>query len=311
MKKIRLLLCVTLILFGCDPCKDIKCDHGVCINKSCECNAGWTGENCDVDMCVEVNCIHGTCEDGICQCDDNYQGVNCDLIINPCFEIDCGGHGSCAGGICTCQPGWSGSDCSISGTCDNVDCGSHGHCVKGTCECDSGWTGADCNTEGTGVYCSNTCNWAGDGECDDGGPGSDYNVCKCGTDCSDCGTRSESDCLETIGTGYLGVWTSMTTFPCNTAIIDVWVDADYLVDAPDGYITGYFNTTPSCGDEGVVTLELSEGDHIMYAQCDNGNTAWGPGTITINNGKCLLIELTDDKNLRKLLKTKSKNNTHK
>ena len=41
----------------------------------------------------------------------------------------------------------------------------------------------------SGVLCTDTCRYAGDGACDDGGPGASYSLCELGTDCGDCGPR--------------------------------------------------------------------------------------------------------------------------
>jgi hypothetical protein len=330
MKKISCFILFALVAYSCDPCKDVNCNQGKCVEGSCECNPGWTGVNCDVDLCANVNCNHGSCEEGMCQCDENYQGPYCDQIIDPCYEVDCGNHGSCSGGVCICDPGWDGSDCTMEDLCFNVDCSNHGDCVDGNCDCnanwsgancdvcandcgthgecgddglcdcDPGWTGSDCATEEPAGICSNTCTWADDGDCDDGGPGSDYSVCTCGTDCQDCGTRSESDC-ESGGNGTLGVWTSLSTFPCNTTLIDVYVDDAYV-----GAIDDYFNTTPACGDIGVVTVSLFAGSHTLYAECNSGTTYWGPGTITIYDGYCTLIELIEKKNFVTIVKERIK-----
>jgi len=238
-----------VIIYGCDPCRTVDCVNGTCKDGECECNAGWTGDDCSIDMCAGVNCIHGTCVNGICQCSGPWTGTYCDQCT-----LTCSGHG----------------DCTSSGTCD----------------CDNGWEGDSCQTPVNTTLCTNTCSDASDGWCDDGGPGSDYAICNCGTDCADCGSRTTSECSEEVD-GYLGVWTALTTFPCATAEIDVYVNDDYI-----GTIDSYFSTEPDCGDDGVVTVGLSEGTHTLYAECNEGTTYWGPGTIEIEDNTCTLIELT-------------------
>lgn len=49
------------------------------------------------DPCKEVNCNFGTCLEGTCLCDDGYEGVNCDQLERDKFvgswtgPLDCGG----------------------------------------------------------------------------------------------------------------------------------------------------------------------------------------------------------------------------
>jgi len=49
-----------------------------------------------IDPCAEVNCNNGECLDGTCLCDDGFEGVNCDKEEREKFygswtgDIDCG-----------------------------------------------------------------------------------------------------------------------------------------------------------------------------------------------------------------------------
>ena len=70
-------------------CGDSACLHGTCVNGSCECDAGYTGQFCEMPPrgpCETEGCSdHGTCVDGICQCDAGYFGEYCDdfVVIFP------------------------------------------------------------------------------------------------------------------------------------------------------------------------------------------------------------------------------------
>lgn len=265
MKKISILFLFFLVLYGCDPCKTVECNQGTCVDGDCNCNAGWTGDNCDVDMCASLACVHGTCTAGACVCEANYQGTLCDDIIDPCLDVDCSNHGDCVA-------------------------------ATGECDCDDGWSGDDCSEAAS--ICTNACGeggvWNNDGSCDDGGPGSEYFACDCGTDCGDCGTRSTSDCSSEVD-GSLVVWTAMTTFPCNTQVINIWVDRDPYTEAPNGTLTSYLSSEPSCDDAGTFTIGLSEGTHNLYCECDDGDAYWDGG-VYIEDGYCTIIGLTPKKN---------------
>lgn len=255
MKKFITLFLIVFV-WACDPCRDVTCINGTCEDGECVCITGWTGESCEIDMCASVNCgDHGTCVAGICQCNSGWEGTYCD-------------------------------QCS-------VDCGDHGECDDdGECECDAGWTGDLCDEEVTTTICTNTCVWHNDGECDDGGPGSDWDLCECGTDCADCGPRTEAECAGGGGgdEAAISVWTSIVSFPCNTQRIDVYIDSDY-----EGYLDSYYSSTPDCGDGGTVTVLVTPGTHEVYAECNDGDTYWGPGDVSVGEGVCYMLELTAKK----------------
>ncbi|HUU03342.1 MAG TPA: calcium-binding EGF-like domain-containing protein [Myxococcota bacterium] len=148
---------------SCDP---NPCAHGTCSlvdgATSCECDAGWEGELCDVnhDDCDPNPCQNGgSCTDGLdsysCACAQGYSGTNCENQASGCDDNPCL-HGSCtddgAGGYsCGCDAGWEGANCDS----DVADCAAdpcvHGTCTEGapgtgefSCACEAGWEGDDC-----------------------------------------------------------------------------------------------------------------------------------------------------------------------
>ena len=256
MKKISILFLVAFF-WSCDPCRDVTCVNGTCVEGTCECDDGWTGESCEIDMCASVPCEHGTCVSGLCECDAGWAGPAC----NQCLTY----------------------------------CNNHGECNDaGECECDDGWTGENCDVEDT--LCSNTCQWAYDDECDDGGPNSEYDLCACGTDCADCGTRTVTECNSSDeADAAFAVWTSIEDFPCNTQRIDVYIGEteDGLEFA--GYLDSYCASQPECGDGCTVTMPVIHGTYYIKAVCNDGDVEWTVSDWTVDEGYCFLLELTAKK----------------
>lgn len=296
MKKFNVLFLI-VFLWSCDPCTNVTCNHGTCEEGNCICDAGWTGENCDVDLCLNVTCDHGTCVEGECECDAGWTGENCE--VDMCLNVICI-HGTCFEGECECNAGWEGEQCTDCLT----ECGDHGSCNdNAVCECDAGWTGDHCNEEvggGETTLCTNTCEYASDGECDDGGPNSDWDLCDCGTDCDDCGTRTSTECDEGGGEtedAAISIWTSIATFPCNTQKINVYFGETQEDLEFYGYLDSYYpeNDPPECGDEGTVTKLVVHGTYWVYAECDDGDVYWPAYEIDVEEGYCYILELTDSK----------------
>jgi len=111
------------------------CDCGTL---TCNCKAGFTGDNCSIDLCAAARCgSTGTCSarylgftlpvtsEKACICDDGFSGNSCDL--SPCVDVNCSGHGTCIAngsiGTCECNPGYSGDECESS--CDGICSGSY------------------------------------------------------------------------------------------------------------------------------------------------------------------------------------------
>ncbi len=220
------------------------------------------------DPCKDVTCLNGgTCNEGDCVCPTNYTGSSCE--IDMCASVNCV-HGTCVAGLCQCNAGWTGA------LCDDClkDC-DHGECdASGDCDCDDGWEGSLCDECEVDCGSHGECNDDGECVCDDGWTG--------------------DECDEEVVTEQtaIAVWTSISTFPCNTARIDVFIDDNY-----EGYLDSYYTSEPNCGDNGTVTTIVSPGSHSVYAECNDGAPYWGPGTFSVDVGDCLLIRLTYDKDL--------------
>lgn len=77
-------------------------------------NDGSSGSDDGVDACGGA-CDHGTCSAlGVCECEPGFEGDTCSVDIDDCVDVDCG-QGTCiddvAGFACACEPGWEGDAC--------------------------------------------------------------------------------------------------------------------------------------------------------------------------------------------------------
>lgn len=94
---------------GCeaDPCKDLECGPGDCVDGICNCPDGFSGFNCEVnDLCFGLRCLNGNCDPDTesCNCNLNYFGESCDfLCVNGKF----------INGVCNCSLGYEGSSCEM------------------------------------------------------------------------------------------------------------------------------------------------------------------------------------------------------
>jgi len=125
--------CPELCHNSCD--NNSYCDCGT---STCHCKAGFTGDDCSIDLCAAARCAStGTCSarhlgymlpvtsDKACICNDGWAGNSCNL--NLCADVNCSGHGTCIVngniGVCECDPGYSGDECETS--CNGICPGSY------------------------------------------------------------------------------------------------------------------------------------------------------------------------------------------
>jgi len=83
------LLFLGMVHLGCgDKCDDIECGvNGTCVEGICNCDPGYSGENCENNVCDALDCINGECDPatGACICDEGYEGTFCDSEIRARF----------------------------------------------------------------------------------------------------------------------------------------------------------------------------------------------------------------------------------
>jgi len=205
--------------------------HGSCLDKTCQCEGGWTGEACDIEPCLNDCNGRGTCLQGGCVCNAAFYGLTCEF--SRCLN-DCSGHGYCNEGQCECTKPFRGTSCdeemavqeavtkpvkfeteeppsglrmALAGFMGQMpipcieDCNGNGKCsAKGVCECSPGYSGNACQD-----YCPNLC--SGQGQCTTGRclclagfGGPDCSVKMCCSGHGDCSMPGQCICNP----GWLG-----------------------------------------------------------------------------------------------------------
>lgn len=84
-------------------------------SRSCECYAGWAGEDCCApaisERCPHSCSGHGVCRNGVCDCMPSYGGAGCERLLPHACPLGCSAHGECRDGACVCERGFGGEGC--------------------------------------------------------------------------------------------------------------------------------------------------------------------------------------------------------
>eukprot|EP00300_Choanocystis_sp_HF-7_P002904 c12198_g1_i3.p1 GENE.c12198_g1_i3~~c12198_g1_i3.p1 ORF type:complete len:456 (+),score=56.14 c12198_g1_i3:70-1437(+) len=181
-----------LCLAATKPTQEPECfancfRRGFCVNGTCHCANGWSGEFCDqkVPWCPN-NCNgHGACNVKTFECDcfAGFTGPDCSNVAQGDCLNSCMGHGFCDPETkkCICSLGFSGPDCSVVESPCPSNCSAQGRCVYGRCRCDPGFAPPDCSVFSNSNACPDGC--SGHGRCVE-------NRCECepgfgGSSCSE------------------------------------------------------------------------------------------------------------------------------
>ena len=225
---------------GCGPIDGmVQCSDGSCVPQvlgalhaaiesySCVCEAGWSGEHCEVDI---DECVSMPCKNGAVCMESNEFGVacgNCTVVaLRQCGDV-CVPHEHCTERTddhcnevvidayeCVCEVGWDGFNCEDDfDECISTPCFNGATCVdKGTvafeCNCAYGWEGtlcehsidpcaryeddcdsrANCTHAGPGMHeCTCTAGFAGTGQVCSDANECASNPCQNGGSCVDSG----------------------------------------------------------------------------------------------------------------------------
>jgi len=149
-------------------CDDLVCENlGTCVEESsgpsCDCQPGYDGDNCEIDIddCVSDPCVNdGDCLDRVngyeCDCPTGFSGDRCELTVTDCSDDPCLNGATCEDVDdtyeCDCTEGFTGDNCGTNiDECEGVDCENGGACVDQIadfeCECQPGYDGTYCETD--------------------------------------------------------------------------------------------------------------------------------------------------------------------
>lgn len=146
-------------------CKNHCSFHGYCLEGTCYCKPGYTGDDCSHILISEKNseCFNncnnnGKCnDDSVCICKEGFSGIDCSIKVDCGKDEECNNNGECLNGKCQCYENYAGKHCNISmAKCKN-DCNNNGKCLDGKCYCNDNYLGEDCgknklNCSGNGLF---------------------------------------------------------------------------------------------------------------------------------------------------------------
>jgi hypothetical protein len=121
MKNIKFLLLFTVLITIFNSCSKAPCEtttcynNGVCIDGSCDCPDGYSGEQCQNHDAANGNTSSSSTNNTNNSTDSNTNNSADDddnVTKDACEYITCLNGGSCANGECNCPEGYTGSDCS-------------------------------------------------------------------------------------------------------------------------------------------------------------------------------------------------------
>merc|ERR1719201_696133 len=133
--------------------QECEAEHNEQMSHDCENPSDGLCTDCAGKDCSN----HGECTDGVgCECEAPWTGQNCEMLLDDCAKNTCNGKGHCVGDppACVCWHGWDGDKCTMD-PCDGCktseghECGFH---TQGECFCAPGFM-TDTEEGENGVFC--------------------------------------------------------------------------------------------------------------------------------------------------------------
>eukprot|EP00118_Oscarella_pearsei_P018941 m.198025 g.198025 ORF g.198025 m.198025 type:complete len:2548 (+) comp39552_c0_seq11:586-8229(+) len=251
---------------------------GTCVNGTCICLAGWSGDECSIGSCVNCS-VNGNCVSGFCKCSFGWEGVSCDKRAT-CYEVEnctSSRNGRCkSSNLCECLQGFTGLSCNVTTNCSRRnDCSSNGQCVDHDfCKCDYGWAGSDCTAFSCEAInlCGNhgSCFGFDECQCEDGWQGSSCELPAC---------RNVSDCTENgecVAPNTCLCYDGFTGDDCGDAIVCSSVNN----------CSGNGVCRVASGSESCICYSGYEGITCNVTSCTGRNHCSG-------NGVCVEVDLCE------------------
>ena len=188
---------------------------GYCLNATCVCYPGFSGDDCSLRLCPQDCSGRGQCHQGKCKCHANFTGAACDRSRCPADCTSADRFTSCEEGVCNCKPGYFGLACELKACPNGCTSFENGVCdeVFGKCACHEGWTGDDCSQKSCPLDCSGKGLCVnGSCFCPEGSGGAGCESLFCGTPCVH-GKHSNATCACECEPGWRGEACSVAGCP--------------------------------------------------------------------------------------------------
>ncbi|XP_065657087.1 uncharacterized protein LOC136082288 [Hydra vulgaris] len=267
-------------------CSSFCHPNATCLNRSCVCNSGFTGDgfnNCTATCPIGCN-SNATCVGTTCICKNGFIGDGVSNCTATCASA-CNPNATCVGTTCVCNNGFIGDGVvNCTATCASA-CNPNATCVGTTCVCNNGFIGdgvvnctatcaSACNPNATCV--GTTC------VCKNGFIGDGVNNCiaTCSSTCNPNATCIGTTCV--CNSGYFGDGINSCTVPaiCSSCHPNATCNGTACV-CKNGYNGDGINSCigtcstggfASCSNILLYNCDFEKG--VICSQLSSTNGAW-------------------------------------